>query len=76
MSRSYKKHPIVKDKGRRDYNKLFRNKTKQAIREGQDPPTKTREVVNDYDVCDWVSDFRRLSKTNKNKILLRKFMGK
>lgn len=56
MSRSYKK-PIIKDKGRRDYNKVFRRKTRQALKKNKEPPKKTREVVNGYDVCDYIIYF-------------------
>ena len=53
MSRSYKKHPVVKDKGRRDYNRVFRRKNRQLIHEGRQPYQRTSEVVNDWDICDW-----------------------
>lgn len=53
MSRSYKKRPVIKDKGRKDYNKIFRRKERQRLKEGKQLPIKTRELVNDWDVCDW-----------------------
>jgi len=55
MSRSIKKYGIVKDKGlSRDlYNKRFRRVNRQRIRLGREP-FLMREVVNDYDVCDYI----------------------
>jgi len=60
MSRSKKKHPIVKDKGlkRKDYNSAFRRINKQRIWEGKEPYHRTNEVVNGWDVCDWKFDAR------------------
>jgi hypothetical protein len=60
MSRSRKKVPVVKDKGPelKFYNRKFRRKEKQALQEGKDPPVRTSEVVNDWDVCDWKADCR------------------
>ena len=66
MSRSYK-HPIIKDAG--GYGKYYRKikrRVRQYIRESikhLDDPTfefvvpKEKELVNDYDVCDWVFDY-------------------
>ena len=55
MSRSYKKNPIIKDKGlkRKDYNSVFRRINKQRINQGKEPFHYTNEVVNGWDVCDW-----------------------
>lgn len=63
MSRSYKNKPIIKDKsGRKDYNKVFRRKERQSIKENKEPPIKIREIINDYEIIDWKFDFRKLSK--------------
>ena len=54
MSRSVKKYPIYKDKGfmKDFYNRIFRRVNKQRLKEDKDLK-QLREVVNDYDVCDW-----------------------
>lgn len=60
MSRSYKKHPIIKDKDK-DFQKIgnrkFRRKSKQKNKLS-DPdailPIDKSEVINDYDVTDWL----------------------
>lgn len=57
MSRSYKKKSILKDNGgmKKHSHAKFRRKSKQKIQE-QDfdsLPNYQREVVNQYDVCDW-----------------------
>lgn len=55
MSRSRKKVPIYKDKGFKHsvYNKIFRRVNKQRLHEGKDM-IALRELINDYDICDWV----------------------
>ena len=55
MSRSKKKFGIFKDVGhlKKHYNKMFRRINKQRIKQGKDPKL-LKEVVNDYDVCDWI----------------------
>ena len=55
MSRSIKKYGIVKDKGlsRGLYNRRFRRVNKQRVRLGREP-FLMREVVNDYEVCDYI----------------------
>ena len=54
MSRSYKKHGIIKDKGmsRGEYNRRFRRVNRQLIKEGKNPKLMY-EVINPYDVCDY-----------------------
>ncbi len=56
MSRS-KKFPIWTDSpsknSKRIANKKFRQKERQAIHHGEDPPLKSRELTNPYDICDW-----------------------
>jgi hypothetical protein len=67
MSRSRKRHAIVKDHpkdAKKINNRLFRAKTKQAIKEGKEPPLKNSEVMQDYNVSDWVF----VAKTKKDKI--------
>ena len=52
MSRSYKK-PIIKDsKGSKWYNKLFRRTNKQRVNSNREPKLM-KELVNDWDICDW-----------------------
>lgn len=54
MSRSRKKNPIYKDKGFKSkiYNKIFRRVNKQRLHSNKDLKD-LRELVNDYDICDW-----------------------
>lgn len=62
MSRSYKKHPIVKDKGINDYNKRIRritnNKITTYINKNIDVTDLTypnqKELIQEYDICDWI----------------------
>lgn len=55
MSRSFKKNGITKDGGRRRnlYNRKFRRVNRQLVRKGLEP-IPMKELVNQYDVCDWV----------------------
>ena len=55
MSRSRKKHPIYKDKGFKSkvYNRIFRRVNKQRLNEDKELMA-LRELINDYDICDWV----------------------
>lgn len=55
MSRSKKNFGIIKDVGhlKKHYNRMFRRTNKQRIKQGKDPKL-LKEVVNDYDVCDWI----------------------
>lgn len=55
MSRSRKKFGVIKDVGhlKKHYNRMFRRVNKQRIKQGKDPKL-LKEVVNDYDVCDWI----------------------
>lgn len=61
MSRSYKKHGIIKDKGmsRGEYNRRFRRVNRQRIKEGKEPKLKY-EVTNPYNVCDWKIRWKRM----------------
>jgi hypothetical protein len=56
MSRS-KKFPIWKDspskESKRIANKRFRQKERQSIHHGEEPPLKSRELTNPYDLCDY-----------------------
>jgi hypothetical protein len=53
MSRSYKKQPIIKDKRDTGYNKVFR-RTQRMIEPDDDTIYPlSRELTNDYDICDW-----------------------
>ena len=53
MSRSYRK-PIVKDKSDHSwYNRIFRRVNKQRV-SGFKEPKLMRELVNDWNVCDWI----------------------
>ena len=55
MSRSLKKHGIIKDKGipRPIYNRRFRRVNKQRVREGKEP-FLLKELIDGYDVCDFI----------------------
>lgn len=58
MSRSYKKKSIIKNKptfGKKLGNRKFRRKSKAKLKSGktEELPLKKREIINDYDVCDW-----------------------
>ena len=55
MSRSFKKNGIIKDggRGRNLYNRKFRRVNRQLIGQGLEP-IAMKELVNQYDVCDWV----------------------
>lgn len=55
MSRSRKKNGIIKDKGHlaKHYNRMFRRINKQRINQGKEPKL-IKEIVNDYDICDWI----------------------
>ncbi len=69
MSRSTKKHPILKDKtGHTWYNRIIRRRQKQQVKdiltlkdvmdyEISNPKT----FINDYDVCDWIMNMERLN---------------
>ena len=58
MSRS-KKKPIYKDKGnKKDYWKTVRRVTKHALRNGDENLPDPKEIVNDYEYCDFIIDFR------------------
>lgn len=62
MSRS-KKKPWIKigsTWSRRWGNKLFRAKTKQAIKEGKEPPVDKSEVMNDWDVVDYRYNYEHI----------------
>lgn len=87
MSRSRKKHGIVKDKGlrRAEYNRRLRRVNKQKIKEGKDP-LQMRELINPWDVCDWVffwyEDYyksfngRQIYEDEEIKKMKRKFFSK
>lgn len=67
MSRSRKKHAIVKDKNGRYYNRLTRRVIKQQVRDIKNLKdlldyriSLAKEIVNDYDVCDYVIDYENL----------------
>lgn len=58
MSRS-KKKPIIKDKSRNykrtsAYWRRVRRVTKQAVKKGEELLPAPREIVNDYDYCDYI----------------------
>lgn len=70
MSRSRKKHPIVKDKsGHTWYNRIIRRRQRQQVKEIltlQDVMdyeiSNPKTFVNDYDVCDYVMHMGRLNR--------------
>lgn len=56
MSRSVKKHPIIKDGCKSDrqiHHRRFRSVNKQRVRQGLEP-LLSKEVTNSYDICDYV----------------------
>lgn len=71
MSRSRKKHPIVKDKsGHTWYNRIIRRRQRQQVKEIltlQDVMdyeiSNPKTFVNDYDVCDYVMHMGRLNRS-------------
>lgn len=60
MSRS-RKLSIIKDKGDTSYNKKIRRVTKQQVKQLKTDPDKkisdSKELVNDWDITDWVADY-------------------
>lgn len=63
MSRSRKKTGVIKDTGRfsrREYNRLFRRVNKQRVQMGE-RPYLMKELVNDYDVHDYISRWHERS---------------
>lgn len=68
MSRSRKKNPVVKDKGHMLdlYNKRFRRINKQRIAHSKEP-FLMKEIVNDWDVCDYKFTF--FTKSDKESCL-------
>ena len=70
MSRSRKKHPIVKDRsGHTWYNRVIRRRQRQQVKEIltlQDVMdyeiSNPKTLVNDYDVCDYVMHMGRLNR--------------
>ena len=60
MSRSRKKHAIVKDKTGRWYNKLIRRRNRIEVKQMlvlkdilEYNISKPYELVNQWDICDW-----------------------
>lgn len=76
MSRS-KRKPIYKDRGDNNYNKAIRRVQKQIIKdiinlrdiESYNIPLE-REIVNDYNICDFVIDLR-YENNKKDKFYLK-----
>lgn len=65
MSRSRKKHIIVKDKTGRWYNKLIRRRNRVEVKQIANLTdmleyniSQPNELINDWDVCDWKFDYR------------------
>ena len=55
MSRSYKKHVIVKDGGkatRQMHNRRERSRNKQRVKQGLEP-LDSKEITNPYYIVDW-----------------------
>ena len=70
MSRSYKKQPVVKDKPLVEYNRKFRRTIRQINFEEDDDdfpiiPKNSRELTNDYDVCDWKNYLRDMDRPSE-----------
>lgn len=56
MSRSFKKTPIVKDGSkaiRQMHTRRERSRNKQRVQQGLEP-LDSKEIVNPYDIVDWV----------------------
>ena len=81
MTRSYKKHAIIKNHTGRWYNKLIRRTNKMEVKDISKLKdidtyeiTNPKVIVNDYDICDYVY---RLSKKIKDyDLLIRSFIKK
>lgn len=65
MSRSRKKHIIVKDKTGRWYNKLIRRRNRVEVKQIANLTdmleyniSQPYELVNPWDICDWKFDYR------------------
>lgn len=75
MSRS-KKKPIVKDKSRNTkastYYRRIRRVVKQKVKMNAEIIPDSKEIVNDYDYCDWVFDMRRAKKSEQKTKASRK----
>ena len=72
MSKSRKKYPIVKDKTGRWYNKTIRRTIKRAVRDIKNLSDilsyyipNNKEIVNQYDICDYKLDFSKYLKYPK-----------
>ena len=78
MSRSRKKHGIIKDRGwmRELYNRKFRRVNKQRIKMGKEPiPMKS--LIDSYDVHDWIFHWRFVRELWKeDEDLKRKYFNK
>lgn len=59
MSRSKKKISIIKDSAGKDdkrrASKKFRQRERQDIHHGRDPVLHSRQLTNQWDLCDWKS---------------------
>lgn len=67
MGKSRKKHAIVKDKNGRYYNRTIRRVVKQQVRDIKNLQdlldyriSLAKEIVNDYDVCDYIVNYEHL----------------
>ena len=69
MSKSRKK-PIRKDKGfeKSIYWRKIRRIIKRAIKLGKEVLPHPKEIINDYNYCDWIFDYRFRDDTDKWKI--------
>lgn len=63
MSRSRKK-AIYKDKKLKEYHKIVRRVTKQAIKQGEEIPNP-KVIINDYDYSDYTFDYEYKDKDSK-----------
>jgi hypothetical protein len=58
MARS-RRLPFSKDKnGKKDYWKRIRRVTRQAVGSGKEELPHPKELINDWDYCDWIMDAR------------------
>ena len=66
MSQSHKK-PILKDKKPKSWYKIIRRINKQRIKDFKEPLLEN-EIVNQYDICDWIWFFNIYKEYDKKYI--------
>lgn len=58
MSRSRRKYPIIRDVGymKSIYWRVIRRIWKHEIQSNKEVLSNPKELINDYDYCDWIYD--------------------